>query len=100
MNINLSEIEIIPVKPQKGLLAFCSFIINNAFCVSGVGIRARIDGSGYHLSYPLKILPNGKQIGLFYPINRMVGQEIEDQVTKAFLELQAKATAMRDKDNG
>jgi len=100
MDINLSEIEIIPVRPQKGLVAFCSFIINNTFCANDVGIRARMDGSGYLLTYPRKVLSNGKEVGLFYPIKKDVAQAIEDQVVKAFLELQAKAATMRHKENG
>lgn len=98
-DIKLSQVEIIPVRPQKGLVAFCSFVINDAFCVNGVGIRARMDGSGYRLTYPLRILPNGKEIGLFCPANREVTEVIESQVIKAFLELQAKAVAMRHEGN-
>ena len=30
MNITISEIEIIPIKPHNGLLAFTSFILNHA----------------------------------------------------------------------
>ena len=100
MEIVLSEIEIIPVKPQKGLLAFCSFVINNTFSVNDIGIHSRLDGSGYRLVYPSKILRNGKEINVFYPINREAAQVIEDQVVKVFLGLQVKATAVRHKENG
>ncbi len=84
MEIVLSEINIIPVKPQKGLIAFCSFVINDAFSVNDIGIHSRLDGSGYRLVYPMKTLRTGKEINIFYPINRKTAQVIEGQVTEAF----------------
>lgn len=91
VEIILSEIEFIPVKPQHGLLAFCSFVINGAFCVSDIAIHSRPDGSGYRLVYPTKVLHNGKEIDCFYPINRDASKAIEDQVTKSFRDLQKRA---------
>jgi stage V sporulation protein G len=90
MDIRLTEIEIIPVRPQQGLLAFCSFVINETFCVNDVGIHSKPNGSGYRLVYPAKTLPNGKRINCFYPINHEAALMIERQVAKSFLELQEK----------
>lgn len=90
MDINLSEIEIIPVRPQKGLLAYCSFVINNAFCVNDVGIHISPDGRRHYLFYPVKTLRNGKSINIFYPSNRQAAQAVEEQVVKAFLKFQEK----------
>ncbi len=41
----LSEIEITPIKPRQGLLAFCSFVINEQFYVGDVAIYSRLDGN-------------------------------------------------------
>lgn len=91
MEISLSEIQILPVKPRNGLLAFCSFVINNAFYVGDVAIYSRLDGSGYRLVYPIKVLPNGLKINCFYPINRESALALENQVIQLFLELAEKA---------
>ncbi len=89
--IALSEVQIIPIKPHNGLLAFCSFIINNSFYVGNVAIYSRLDGSGYRLVYPNKVISNGAKINCFYPINNKSAQAIEEQVVEAFLNLIEKA---------
>ena len=92
MEINLSEIQIIPIKPRNGLLAFVSFVLNNSFYIGDVAIYSRLNQEGYRLVYPIKVLPNGVKINCFHPINRQAAQAIEEQVIKAFLELAEKAT--------
>lgn len=96
MNIILSEISVTPIKPRDGLLAFCSFVINNAFYVGDVAIYSRLDGKGYRLAYPFKTLLKGARINCFHPINREVAQTIEKQVINRFLELTEKAGAWKD----
>ena len=41
--IKLTEIEIVPVRPNKGLVAFASFILNDSFFIGDVAIYTRID---------------------------------------------------------
>lgn len=91
MEINLSEIQIVPVKPRNGLLAFVSFVLNKAFYIGDVAIYSRLNQEGYRLVYPIKVLPNGLKIHCFHPINRQSAQAIEEQVIKEFLELTEKA---------
>ncbi len=79
--IVVSEIQIIPIKPKDGLVAFASCILNNQFYIGDIAIYTRPDGQDYRLVYPCKILPNGKRINCFHPINR----EAADRVTKAIL---------------
>lgn len=90
--MHITEIDILLVRPQNGLLAFSSFVINNAFRVSSVAIHSRMDGIGYRLVYPATILHNGKRINTFYPINLKAARAIEEPVIAAFLELQKRAT--------
>ncbi len=81
--IELSEIQIIPIKPRNGLLAFCSFVINDSFYVGSVAIYSILNGGGYRLAYPEKILPNGAKIDCFHPINREAARAIEEPVVAA-----------------
>lgn len=97
MEIILSEIQIIPVKPHNGLLAFVSFVINNSFFVGDVALYSLLNREGYRLSYPIKILKNGLKVNCFHPINSQSAQAIEEQVIKAFLQLREKA--MKTKGN-
>jgi len=88
--IILSDIEIIPIRPQQGLLAFCTFVLNGDFFVGDVSIYSRLSGSGYRLVYPAKTLPNGAKINTFHPINKEAAQAIDEQVIGAFKELMKK----------
>ena len=76
---HISEIEIIPIKPQKGLLAFANFVIDEKFFMSSIAIHSRIDGSGYRLTYPKK-----NNFNLFHPINKKTSKEIEEAIISKF----------------
>jgi stage V sporulation protein G len=91
MEIKLSEIQITPVKPKDGLTAFVTFVLNNSFFIGDVAIYSRLDGDGYRLVYPTKVLQNGLKVNCFHPINRQSAQAIEEQVIKVFEELSEKA---------
>ena len=78
----ISEIQIIPVKPKDGLLAFCSFVLFESMYCSSVGLFTRLSG-GYRLVYPKKRV-GLKDINIFYPINSEIGSFIEKEVTKVF----------------
>ena len=91
MTIKLTEIQIVPVKPNNGLVAFVSFVLDDSFFVGDVAIYSRIDQQGYRLVYPAKTLFNGLKINCFKPINKPAADEIERQVLADFEKLIEKA---------
>jgi len=91
IEIILSEIQIIPIKPRNGLLAFVSFVINNSFFVGDIALYSLLNKEGYRLSYPIKVLKNGLKVNCFHPINNQVAETIETQVVDAYLKLIEKA---------
>lgn len=81
----ISEIEIVPVKPKDGLVAFVGFTLFNAIHCSSVAIFTKPDG-GYRLSYPTKKV--GEQnMPIFYPINKYIGEEITKHIVYRYEEL-------------
>ena len=88
--LKISEIQILPVKPQDGLVAFASCLFEESLALNSIAIYTRLDGSGYRLVYPNKILANGKEISLFYPINKEIGEALEEAIISKFEELQEK----------
>lgn len=87
MTIKLTEIEIVPVRPNKGLVAFASFILNDSFFVGDVAVYTRIDQPGYRLVYPVRYLVTGLRIHCFKPIHKPVADEIEGQVSRCYEKL-------------
>ena len=59
--MKLTEIQIVPVKPKDGLIAFVSFVINDSFFVGDVAIYSRLNQESYRLVYPIKTLFNLKK---------------------------------------
>ncbi len=77
----IKEIQIVPVKPDKGLVAFASFILFESIYCSSIGIFTRPEGS-YRLLYPNKKV-GSKAINIFHPITKEIGNLIEKEVIKA-----------------
>ena len=85
MTNRLSEIQIIPIKPQNGLVAFASFVWDKSLYLGSIGIMTRPQG-GYRLVYPTKKVSE-RNLNIFYPINRETAQLIESEVVKQFEEV-------------
>lgn len=81
----ISEIEITPVRPHGGLVAFASFVLYGAIRCSSVGIMTRLDGS-YRLTFPTKKI-GMNSFGIFYPIDKDTGDEIQEAVISKYEEV-------------
>ena len=92
--IVVSEIQIIPVKPKEGLVAFASCVINNQFYVGDIAIYTRPNGEDQRLVYPCKVLPNGKRINCFHPINQETAGQLTKEIIGAYLNLTEKVERM------
>ena len=91
--LEISEIQVIPVKPKEGLVAFASCVVNNALYIGNIAIyTSPSTQSGFRLIYPVKILPNGKEINCVHPINKETGEAILKEIIKKFREVISKAT--------
>ena len=78
MTNRLSEIQIIPIKPQNGLVAFASFVLDGNLYLGSIGVFTRPEG-GYRLTYPTKAV-GSKSMNIFYPINKTFAQKIEKAI--------------------
>lgn len=85
MKNKLSEIQIVPVKPQNGLIGFASLVFENAFYFSSIGIYTRPQG-GYRLTYPTRKALS-TSLPIFHPINKEMTALIEQAVTAKFEQL-------------
>lgn len=86
--IQVSEIQIFPVKPKDGLIAFASCVINDSFYVGNIAIYTSPSShEGFRLVYPSKILPNGKEINCVHPINKEVGELISKAIIGKFKQI-------------
>ena len=86
--IEISEIQIVPQKFQNGLVAFCSFVINNQLYVGSVAVYSSPSSpTNYRLVYPQKVLTNGAKINIVHPINQEAGLFIQNKIVGEYLKL-------------
>lgn len=78
----IDEIQIIPIKPQNGIVAFTSFVLNDCLYLSSIAIMTRPQG-GYRLVYPTKKIGN-RDINIFHPIDKTFACMIEKAVIQEF----------------
>ena len=78
--MNITEINIIPIKPKDGLVAFASIVLDNWLYLGSIGVYSRLDGTGYRITYPTKKVGN-KDLNIYHPISRDLGKAIEDAIT-------------------
>ena len=91
--LEISEIQVVPMKPKEGLVAFASCIINSSLYIGNIAIYSSPSTqSGFRLVYPVKILPNGKEIHCVHPISKEAGELISKAIIKKFREVILKAT--------
>ena len=81
----ISEVQIVPVKANNGLIGFASFVLYEAIYCGSIGVFTRPNG-GYRLVYPTRKMI-GKDIDVYYPINKQVGLAIEEAVAIKFEEV-------------
>jgi len=77
--MKITEIQIIPIKPREGLVAFASVVVENSLYLGSLGVYTRLDGSGYRITYPTKKIGN-KNINIYHPINKETSKAIEEAV--------------------
>lgn len=81
----ITEIQIVPIKPKAGLVAFASLVFEDNLYLGSIGIYTRPEG-GYRLTYPTRKSENGS-FNIFHPINREIAEAIEKAVISKFEEV-------------
>lgn len=83
----ITEIELVPVKADNGLVAFANFVLDGKLFLGNIAVYTRLNGRGFRCVYPTKKLANGQQIQLYYPINQQTSQAIEGVISARLTEL-------------
>ena len=77
--MKITEIQIIPIKANNGLVAFGSVLFDGCLYLGSIGIHKKLDGSGYRITYPTKKIGD-KDINIYHPVNRETSKLIEDEI--------------------
>jgi len=77
--MKITEIQILPIKANSGLVAFASCVVDGSLYLGSIGVHKRLDGSGFRLTYPTKKVAD-KDFHIFHPINKQASKEIEEAI--------------------
>ena len=89
MPLLITEVNVTPIKPQDGLVAFASVVLEESIYLSSIAVYTRPDGS-YRLLYPTKKLGE-RIVNLFHPISREASKQIEAAIFKRCEEIYEKS---------
>jgi len=84
--MKITEIQIAPIKPREGLIAFASIVLENSLYLGSIGVYTRLDGSGYRITYPTKKIGE-KSLNIYHPISRELSGAIEAAIISKAQEL-------------
>ena len=84
--MKITEIQILPIKPNNGLVGFASFVLDGNIYLSSIGVHKRLNGSGFRITYPTKKIAD-KDFHIFHPINRQASEEIEEAIISKAAEI-------------
>lgn len=94
--LSVSKIQIIPIQPKDGLVAFASAVINDHLAIGNIAIFTSPNSSdGFRLVYPTKISSTGKQLNCFCPITREAGDALHAAIISEYKRLLEKLNAPR-----
>ncbi len=84
--MSVTKVEIVPIHPQKGLVAFASILLDDRIYLGSIGVHKRLSGSGYRISYPTKKI-GSSHLYVHHPMTRELSHEIEQAITSKAAEL-------------
>lgn len=94
--LSVSKIQITPIRPKDGLVAFTSAVINDHLAIGNIAIFTSPSSSdGFRLVYPTKISSTGKQLNCFCPITKEAGDALHKAIIDEYKRLLEKLNAPR-----
>lgn len=77
--MEVTEVNIVPVKAVDGLVAFASCVVNGQLYLGSMGVHRRLDGSGYRITYPTKRIGR-RELNYYHPLSKEAGSAIEKAI--------------------
>lgn len=95
----ITEINVIPVKANRGLVGFASCIVNEQFYIGSIAIHSTLNND-FRLVFPTKALKHGKQLPCVYPINKGTERSITEAIINVYKDLFRNSKPYKEKWGG
>ena len=80
--MQISEVNLIPVKPDEGLVAFATCVLENAYYIGSIAIYTKLNG-GIRLVFPTKIV-GARQMNIHHPISHEAHRDIQRAIEEKY----------------
>lgn len=77
--MTITDVQIKTVRPQRGLVAFASIVIDDSLQLSSIAVYKRLDGTGWRLTYPTKHA-GLHDLNIYHPLTPETSQIIEKAI--------------------
>jgi len=85
-DFDVSEMQIVSIKPRNGLVGFGSCVLNQGLYLGNLAIHSCPDGT-FRIDYPTKKLANGQNIPCVHPINKDTDEIIRIAISNGYKKL-------------
>ena len=79
--MKISDIQITPIKPRNGLVAFVSCVVDDSFYLGSIGLHQKRSGEGYRITFPTRKIAN-TNISVYNPTSVEVTQQLLNEISK------------------
>lgn len=77
--MKVSKVELIPIRPKNGLIAFACIELDHQFFVNSIGVHKKLNKPGFRITYPSRKI--GEQsMTICHPIENLLSKEIEEAI--------------------
>lgn len=84
--MNVTKVELLPIRPQNGLMAFASIELDERFYIGSIGVHRRRDGMGYRITYPTRKVGESS-VTVCHPLAPELSRTIEQAICIRAVEL-------------
>ena len=89
--LEISEVDIMPIKPKKGLVAFASVTLSEwvdnrlvpTIYLGAIGVYKFLDKEGYYVRYPKKEVTESRSFDIYHPVNKQIGDLMSGKIVDA-----------------
>lgn len=93
--LEISEVDIMPIKPKKGLVAFASVTLAEwvdnrlvpTMYLGAIGVYRFLDKEGYYVRYPKKEVTESRSFDIYHPVNKQIGDLMSGKIVEAATEI-------------
>jgi DNA-binding cell septation regulator SpoVG len=83
--MKIKKVEIIPIRPHEGLIAFASVILEEGFYLGSIGVHRKLDG-GFRITFPTRKVGE-TNLCIYHPLTPEISKTFEQAICLKAAEL-------------